>query len=253
MRTRCSRARLPWWARATSSPASSLSRSARRSARRRLLTKIRVERWALTSSRSSGYIAGQIERVRDSPPASSARSSTGTGAPVPSSRMSSTGTMTCRSSCFAAPASTIVDRPRPPLGVLAAQEARDLRQRALRGREADALEPPAVVGDQALQPLEAERQVGAALGAGDGVDLVDDHGADAAQDVPPPRGQQQVEALRRGDQNVGRRAQHPLAVALRRVARADGHRDLGRRDARAARRPRRCPPAARAGCAPRRS
>ena len=108
MRTRCSRARLPWWARATSSPASSLSRSARRSARRRLLTKIRVERWALTSSSSSGYIAGQIERVRDSPPASSARSSTGTGAPVPSSRMSSTGTMTCRSSCFAAPASTIV-------------------------------------------------------------------------------------------------------------------------------------------------
>ena len=44
----------PWWARASSRPASSFSRSASRSARRRLLTKTIVERWASTSWRISG-------------------------------------------------------------------------------------------------------------------------------------------------------------------------------------------------------
>ena len=44
IRTRCSRAGEPWWARATSSSASSFSRTASRSARRRLLTKTIVER-----------------------------------------------------------------------------------------------------------------------------------------------------------------------------------------------------------------
>ena len=61
---RCSRAIEPWWARATSSPASSLSAAARRSARRRLFTKRIVERCARTSSRRRGWIAGQIERRR---------------------------------------------------------------------------------------------------------------------------------------------------------------------------------------------
>ena len=58
---RCSRARLPWWARAISRSASSFSRSASRSASRRLLTKTIVERCASTSASSSGYIDGQIE------------------------------------------------------------------------------------------------------------------------------------------------------------------------------------------------
>ena len=51
---RCSRASEPWWARASSSPASSLIRSASRSARRRLFTKTIVERCARTSSRIAG-------------------------------------------------------------------------------------------------------------------------------------------------------------------------------------------------------
>ena len=146
--------------------------------------------------------------------------------------MSSTGTITLQVELLRRAGVHDRHRPRPALGVLAAQEARDLRQRALGGREADALQAPAVLGDDPLQPLEAQREVGAALGAGDGVDLVDDHRADARQDVTPPRGQQQEEALGRGDQHVGRRAQHPLAVALGRVAGADGHRHLGRRDPR---------------------
>ena len=52
--TRCSRASDPWCARATSFSASSLRRSASRSARRRLLTKTIVERCASTSSRIFG-------------------------------------------------------------------------------------------------------------------------------------------------------------------------------------------------------
>ena len=106
IRVRCSRARLPWWARATSSSASSFSRRARRSASRRLLTKMSVERWARISSSSSGYIAGQMERRRPSPPGTSMGSSSSPGG-RPSSRMSSTGTTTLRSSSFEAPASTI--------------------------------------------------------------------------------------------------------------------------------------------------
>ena len=90
MIVRCSRARLPWWARATSSSASSLRRRARRSASRRLLTKISVERWARISSSSSGYMAGQIDRRRFSPPGDVAGSSGAERSP-PSSRMSSTG------------------------------------------------------------------------------------------------------------------------------------------------------------------
>jgi hypothetical protein len=52
------------------------------------------------------------------------------------------------------------------------QEAADLLQRTLGCRQPDALERPP--GD-VLEPLERQRQVRAALGLGDRVDLVDDH------------------------------------------------------------------------------
>ena len=54
-------------------------------------------------------------------------------------------------------------------------EAADLLQRPLRRREADALERRV---DEALEPLERERQVRAALRAGDRVHLVEDHRLD---------------------------------------------------------------------------
>ena len=60
-RARFSRATEPWCASAISSPASSFSAVARRSASRRLLTKIIVERCARMSSTSRGWIDGQIE------------------------------------------------------------------------------------------------------------------------------------------------------------------------------------------------
>ena len=98
------------------------------------------------------------------------------------------------------------------------------------------------VGD-ALEPLEREREMGAALRAGDGVHLVDDHRLDAAQHLPALRGEEQKERLGRRDQDVGRRAQHLAALALVGVARP--HADRQRRAE--ARR------AGRAGCARRRS
>ena len=52
---------------------------------------------------------------------------------------------------------------------------------ALRGREADALQMPAALGDQAVQSLETQRQVAAPLVAGQRVHLVDDDGAHAPQ------------------------------------------------------------------------
>ena len=97
--TRCSRASEPWWARAISSPASSFRLDARRSALRRLLTNTIVVRCARISSSSTGWIEGQIDE-RSTPPA-------GVSLGRENSVMSSTGTITSRSSCLRTPASTI--------------------------------------------------------------------------------------------------------------------------------------------------
>ncbi len=68
-------------------------------------------------------------------------------------------------------------------------------------------------GDERVEALEAEGQVGAALVVGDGVDLVDDDGVDAAQVLAALlRGEQDVERLRGGDEDVGRRLQHGAAL-----------------------------------------
>ena len=90
--------------------------------------------------------------------------------------------------------------------------------------------------DEALEPLERERQVRAALRSRDGVHLVEDHRLDAAQRLARLRGEQQEERLGGRDEDVGRRSQHPAALLGRRVAGAHG-------DARASSR------APRAGCA----
>ena len=94
MRTRCSRAIEPWCARARSSPASSLRAPARRSARRRLLTKTIVERWARTSSSRRGWMAGQMRAPgrRGRPALGRPRSgASARRAPRPAGDMSSTG------------------------------------------------------------------------------------------------------------------------------------------------------------------
>ena len=74
-----------------------------------------------------------------------------------------------------------------------------------------------------LQPLEAQGQVRAAAGLEHRVDLVHDDGAHGAQHLPaPPGGEQEVERLRRGDEDVGRGPEHGRALGGGRVAGADG-------------------------------
>jgi hypothetical protein len=62
------------------------------------------------------------------------------------------------------------------------QEAGDFLDGFLGGGQADALHGLRCVG---AQPLQGQRQVRAALGLGDGVDFVDDHGAYGAQHLAP--------------------------------------------------------------------
>ena len=62
----------------------------------------------------------------------------------------------------------------------AGDEAADLLERALGRGERDALHGPA---DQPVEPLQREREVGAALGARDGMHLVHDHRLDRPQSL----------------------------------------------------------------------
>ena len=67
----------------------------------------------------------------------------------------------------------------------------------------------------------------AALRAGDGVHLVEDQRLDRLQHLAPARGEQEIERLRGRDQDVRVLAEHRGAVALRRVAGANGDAKLG--------------------------
>ena len=75
----------------------------------------------------------------------------------------------------------------------------------------------------ALQALQAEREVGAALRARDRVDLVDDHVLDAAEDLAGLAGEQEVERLGRRDEDV-RRPAGEVRGGPRRACRRSGWR-----------------------------
>ena len=130
-----------------------------------------------------------------------------------------------------------------------AEEARDLLERPHRGGEPDPLRR---LGEQGVEALEAEPEVGAALGAGHGVDLVDDHGLDVAQALAGLAGQHQEQRLGGRDQDVGRRARQRATLRGRGVTRPDADTDLGQPGARGARRSAGCRRGATAGCARRR-
>ena len=108
-------------------------------------------------------------------------------------------------------------------GPCARDEAPDLLHRPLRRREADALQRRR---GETLEPLQREREVGAALRPGDGVHLVDDHGLDAGEHLATLRGEQEVERLGRRDEDVRRVPQHLAPLLLRRVAGPDGDAEL---------------------------
>src|SRR5205823_13164831 len=94
---------------------------------------------------------------------------------------------------------------RPPTG----DEAADLLERSLRRREPDALERRR---DETLEPLEGERQMRAALRAGDGVHLVEQQRVDRTKKLVRLRGQHQEQRLGRRDQDVRRLAKHPCEI-----------------------------------------
>ena len=92
---------------------------------------------------------------------------------------------------------------------------RRLRSSADQGSRAQ----PVFAADQRVEPFQGERQVGAALVIGNRVDLVDDHGLDRAKIVAALlRCQQDVERLRRGDENVRRPFEHGPAFRGQRIA-----------------------------------
>ena len=113
----------------------------------------------------------------------------------------------------------------------ARDEAADLLQRPLGRREPDPLDrsrglSPWRVGNEPVQSLDAQREVGAALRAGHGVHLVQDQRADGPEDLSRTRREQQEQRLRGRDQDVRRLAQHRGALLLRRVAGAHRHAQL---------------------------
>ncbi len=105
------------------------------------------------------------------------------------------------------------------------EEGGDLFDGALRGAEADAGGP--LLAD-VVEAGEGEREVAATLVAREGVNLVDDDGADVAQGLAGAGGgEHEVERLRRRDHDVRRRLDVGLAVLLRRVAGAQADPNLG--------------------------
>ena len=248
---RCSRASEPWWARASSSPASSFRCAASRSASRRAFTNTIVERWARISSRSRG--------------GSPARSTLGAEpCPATRDRPSRACAGGSRRRSEAPPCPRPARRPRPPsaCGVRRrrsspAGDRRSVcppRKRAISSSGRCVADRPirwgGVVRDR-LEPLEREREVRAALGAGERVDLVDDHPSDAAQDLARLRREHQVERLGRRDEDVGRARLDAAALVRRRVARCasrPGVRGRARRAARPRGRSRRAAPAGSSRC-----
>ena len=207
-----------------------------------------VLRWLRISSRMRGWIAGQM-LVRRSGLVAGPPGCWSGGRTSPIAAMSSTGTTTWSSSGLRAPASTIRTSrpgPTPAMNRAIASSGRCVADRPIRCGGSR------VRRAQALEALQAQREVRAALRAGDRVDLVDDHVLDAAEHLARAAGQHQVERLGGGDQDV-RRVAGDLAAILGRACRRSATRP---RSAAAARRaaapPGRSRSAAPAGCARRR-
>ncbi len=117
----------------------------------------------------------------------------------------------------------IHDRDRPSLP-RAAEEPGDRVQRPLGRGQADPLRRTAL-RHQLLEALQREREVGAALRAGDRVHLVDDHVLHGPEHLAGLAGQKQVQRFRRGDEDVRWPAGELPAFLRGRVARAQSHAD----------------------------
>ena len=113
---------------------------------------------------------------------------------------------------------------RGTFGRRADQEPRHLLDRLLRRGQTDAGEPPPA---QNIQAFQRQREMAAALVAGERVDLVDDDRARGRQHLAARLGaEQDVERLGRRDDDMRRPLAHPGALGLRRVAGAHEGADL---------------------------
>ena len=111
------------------------------------------------------------------------------------------------------------DATQVPLVVVAHQELRYLLYRCLGRRQPDARE---LLLDVGLQALQGQREQDAALGGADLVYLVDNNVADVQELLPELRRREHDgQRLRCGDEEVGRRLGHLLALVGARVPRAD--------------------------------
>ena len=105
-------------------------------------------------------------------------------------------------------------------GAGSAEEAGDLLARGDGRGQADALGRPF---EEVVEALQGQRQVGAALGGGEGVDLIDDDGLDGAQRPPHGGGEHEVEGFRRRDEDVRRAGAQTTALGGGSIARAHAH------------------------------
>lgn len=106
------------------------------------------------------------------------------------------------------------------------EETRNLVHRPHRRRQPD---PAGRSRQQLVEPLQRHREMGAALGPGHGVHLVEDHRLDTRQRIPGGGGEHQEQRLGRGDQDVRRPGGQRPALGGRGVARADADPDVGLR------------------------
>ena len=217
-------------ARPSRSACSSLRCAVSRSASRRELAKTMVERCALIRSRIWFSTCGQIDGGRGGGLlVVQVAAGRGRRRSPPRSLMSSTGTTIDRSQDFSAGGRDDPTGCGPPRKRRPAPAAGPSPRARSAGSGRRRRRPAARLGGQRLQPLQGERQVGAALGAGQRVHLVDDHRPHGAQHVAGRRGQHQEQRLRRGDQDVRRPGGDGPAVGGRGVAGPDADGDVRRR------------------------
>ena len=109
----------------------------------------------------------------------------------------------------------------------AGEELRNKRDGVLRCRQTDALRRCTAPAHQCVEALQGKHEMRPAFVIGNRMDLIDDDGAYGTEMVAALLCRQQnVERLRRGDEDVRRTPQHRLPLARKRVAGAHSRADF---------------------------
>ena len=206
------------------------------------------------SSRIRGWIAGQM-LVRISPPMTGPPGCSSCGRTSPSRAMSSTGTTTWSSSGLRRRrrrSTTSRPSPIPPRNRAIVSSGRWVALRPIRWSGRGVSPSGAAVARRRSRRSRLSARCAPRLVPAIGVDLVDDHLLDAAQDLARLAREQEVQALGGRDEDV-RRVADEVAPLVLRACRRSGWRSRSAAAPRPAAAPRaRCRRAGRGGCAPRR-